>query len=354
MKLLSKVRLKAAPTSKCVVSAFRRTCAAACVAGALVALPSAQGRTVLRLATLVPDGSVWDKNLKQMASEWTKLSAGRVSVNIFPGGALGDDREIVRRMRFENPQAAALTVVGLADLDDAFNVFSMPFFFDSYDELYAVIDRMTPMLAQRLDQKNVALIAWGHGGWAQVFTTKPVRTLSDLKQIKLFTAAGDERMVQWYKQNGFQPRALAMTDILTGLTSGMIEGMPAPPAAALAFQWFRQTKYMLNLGIAPVVGALVVTKKTWISLPDADRTQFLASAKAMESRLKAEIPKQDASSIDEMKKRGLTVTTAEGSEWKSIAQSFSTSMRGSMVPPDVYDLAFKERDAFRQKKPAAR
>jgi len=260
----------------------------------------------------------------------------------------------VRRMRFENPQAAALTIVGLAEVDPAFNVFSMPFFFDSYDELYYVLDQMTPMLTQRLDQKNMVFIAWGHGGWAQVFTTKPVKTLNDLKQIKLFTSAGDEAMVQWYKENGFQPRPLAMTDILTGLTSGMIEGLPAPPTAANAFQWFRQTKFMLNLGIAPVVGAVIITKKTWSSLPEADRAKFLESAKAMETRLEGEIPKQDIASIEEMKKRGLTVTNAEGPEWKTIAQSFSKTMRGGMVPADVYDIAVKERDAFRQKKPGAR
>jgi TRAP-type C4-dicarboxylate transport system substrate-binding protein len=341
------VRLKSDTTGKLV--------AALLIAVALAAAAGAQGRVTLRLATLAPDGSVWDKNLRMMTSEWTKVSGGRVAVSIFPSGALGDEREIVRRMRFDNPQAAALTVIGLSDIDEAFSVFSMPFFFDSYDELYYVIDRVTPLLTQRLDQKNMVLIAWGHGGWAQVFTTKPVKTLNDLRQIKLFTSAGgDERMVQWYKQNGFQPRALATTDILTGLTSGMIEGLPAPPAAANAFQWFRQTKYMLNIGIAPVVGALVITKKAWSSVPEADRVKFLESARAMEARLKVEIPRQDTASIEEMKKRGLTVTTAEGADWKTIAQSFATSMRGTMVPADVYDLALKERDAFRQKKPAAR
>jgi TRAP-type transport system periplasmic protein len=321
---------------------------------ALAAFTGAQGRLTMRLATLVPDGSVWDKNLKQMAAEWTKLSGGRVSVTIFPGGSLGDERQIVRRMPFDNPSAAALTIVGLAEIDPAFNVFSTPFFFDSYDELNYVIDRMTPLLAERLDKKDRVLVAWGHGGWAQLFSTKPVKTIADLKQIKLFTSAGDEQMVQWYKQNGFRPQALAMTDILTGLTSGMIEGLPAPPTAALAFQWYRQTKYMLNIAVAPVVGAVVVTKKSWSAIPEADRAKFLESAKAMETRLEAEIPKQDAASVEEMKKRGVTVTAAEGPEWKTAAQAFAASMRGGMVPADVYDLALKERDAFRQKKPAAK
>jgi TRAP-type C4-dicarboxylate transport system substrate-binding protein len=321
----------------------------------LIVLPAvltAQGKTAVRLATLVPDGSIWDRNLKTMAAEWTKGSGGRVGVTVFPSGALGDEREIVRRMRFDNPQAAAFTVVGLSEIDDAFNIFSVPFFFDSYDELYHVIDALTPALARRLDQKNFVLIAWGHAGWAQIFTTKPVKTLAELKQIKLFTSAGDERMVQWYKTNGFQPRALAMTDIPTGLTSGLIEGLWAPPAAANAFQWFRQTKYMLDVGLAPVVGALVITKKTWSGFPDADRAKFLEAAKGMENRLKTEIPQQDKASIDEMRKRGLTVTKAEGPEWRTVAQSFASSMRGDIVPADIYDLAVKERDAFRRQKPA--
>ncbi len=68
------------------------------------------------------------------------------------------------------------------------------------------------------------LLNWGHGGWLQVFTKRPVNTVADLKGLKLYTSAGDDRMTQFYKANGYQPRAMAMTDILTGLTTGMIEG----------------------------------------------------------------------------------------------------------------------------------
>ena len=105
------------------------------------------------------------------------------------------------------------------------------------------------------------LLNWGHGGWLQVFTKRPVQTVADLKGVKLYTSAGDDRMTQWYKANGFQPRAMAMTDVLTGLTTGMIEGLPTPPVAALAFQWNRQTPYMLDIGLAPVVGATVITQQ---------------------------------------------------------------------------------------------
>ena len=101
------------------------------------------------------------------------------------------------------------------------------------------------------------LLNWGHGGWTQVFTKRPVQTVDDLKKIKLYTSAGNDRMVQWFKANGFEPRAMAMTDSTTGLTTGMIEGLPAPPLAALLFQWYPATPYMLDIGLAPVVGAVI-------------------------------------------------------------------------------------------------
>ncbi len=183
-----------------------------------------------------------------------------------------------------------------------------------------------------------------------MFTKKPVQTVDDLKKIKLYTSAGNDRMVQWFKANGFEPRAMAMTDIMTGLTTGMIEGLPTPPLAALLFQWYRQPPYMLDIGLAPIVGANVITRKTWNAISEADRAKLLAAADGVEKRLQADVPKQDASAVAEMTKRGLTVTKATGPEWRTQLDSLAKTMRGEMVPPDVFDAALKARDEFRKNK----
>ncbi len=304
----------------------------------------------IRMATLVPTGSLWDKNLRQMGSEWSRATGGRITLTVFPGGAMGDEATLVRKMRFDSPQAAALSAIGLSRIDDAFTVFSSPFFFESYDELNHVISALTPTLSTRLEQKGIVLLAWGHGGWAHLFTTTPVKTMDDLKRIRIFTSAGDDRMVQWYKANGFQPRALATTDILTGLTSGMIDGLPAPPVAALAFQWFRHTRYMVEPGIAPVIGAIVITRKTWEGIPESDRQVLRTSARAFEQRLSTEVPHAEKESIAEMQKRGLTVITNQDGEWRTQAQSLASTLPG-MVPPEIFEMAVKARDAYRQARP---
>jgi TRAP-type C4-dicarboxylate transport system substrate-binding protein len=320
---------------------------------AVLALASAsEAQTTIKLATVVPQGSVWDKNLKQMGDEWTAATGGRVAVTVFSGGAQGDEQTVLRKMRLDAIQAAAFTAVGLGSIDAAFNVFDIPFFFDSYDELNYVTDKLTPVLRKRIEPKGFVLLNWGHGGWTQVFTKKPVQTVDDLKQIKLWTSAGNDRMVQWFKANGFQPRAMAMTDILTGLTTGMIEGLPTTPLAAMLFQWDRQTPFMLELGLAPIVGAGVITTKAWNAIPAADRPKLEAAAAGVEQRLRVEVPKLDANAVEQMTKRGLTVTKATGPEWRTQLDGLASTMRGEMVPPDIFDLAVKARDEFRKQKAA--
>ena len=327
-----------------------REAVAAVLVLALAAALHAQ--SAIKLATVVPQGSVWDKNLKQMGEEWKDATGGRVSVTVYGGGSQGDEQTVLRKMRLDALQAAAFTAVGLGSIDSAFNVFDVPFFFDSYDELNYVTDALTPVLRKRIEPKGFMLLNWGHGGWTQVFTKKPVQTVDDLKHVKLWTSAGNDRMVQWFKANGFEPRAMAMTDILTGLTTGMLEGLPTTPLAAMLFQWDRQTPYMLELGLAPIVGASVITTKAWKAIPDADKPKLLAAAAGVEQRLRIEVPKLDADAVAQMTKRGLTVTKPSGPEWRTQLDGLAKTMRGESVPADIFDLASKARDEFRKRKNA--
>lgn len=315
----------------------------------LLAVAALHAQSVVKLASVVPTGSVWDKSLKQMGEEWKEATGGRVTVTVYSGGSQGDEPTVVRKMRLDALQAGAFTNVGLGSIDWAFNVFDIPFFFDSYDELNYVTDKLTPTLRKRMEAKGFVLMNWGHGGWTQVFTKKPVATVDDLKHVKLWTSAGNDKQVQWFKANGFQPVAMAMTDILTGLTTGMLEGLPTTPLVAMLFQWDRQTPYMLELGLAPIVGAGVITTKAWKAIPDADKPKLLAAAAGVETRLRAEVPKLDANAVEQMTKRGLTVTKPVGPEWKTQLDGLAKTMRGESVPPEIFDLAIKARDEFRKK-----
>jgi TRAP-type C4-dicarboxylate transport system substrate-binding protein len=312
---------------------------------------------VIRLATLVPDGSVWDRILREMGSEWSRSTEARVTLRIYPGGVAGDEPDIVRKMRIGQLQAAALTTAGLANIDPGFEMFGIPMFFDSYAELHAVLEKMEPILRQRLEAKGFVLLNWGHGGWVYFFTKNPVQTVADLKRAKMFAWAGDDQMVQLWRANGFQPVALAATDILTGLQTGMIDALPTTPLAALSLQWFRSTPYMVEVGIAPLVGGLVVTKQAWNRISAGDRTKILAACRKVERRLAVEVPRQDTTAVAEMQKRGLKIARVGpevAQEWRATAEAFASRMRGGGGAADLIDQARRERDAFRQRQRSPR
>src|SRR3954469_1669037 len=309
----------------------------------------------IRLATLVPAGTTWHKALLDMGSTWKTDTAGRVSLTIYPGGTQGDEATTIKKMQNNILQASFLTSVGLAEVDEAFNVFGMPFFTETTDEETAVEQKLTPILEQRLQAKGLHLLAWGTGGWIQVFSKKPLRSLADVKSAKLFASKGDDKWLQWYVANGFHPVALLPADIPAQLklSTGLIDTAPNPPYLALSLQIFRDAKYMLDLHIAPLTGALIISNTAWNRISAEDKPRVTAAALALEKRVRGEAPAQDAESVKQMTARGLQVITLDpkaAAEFRAAANQLVATMRGSMVPPDVYDMAVQERDSLRKSK----
>jgi TRAP-type C4-dicarboxylate transport system substrate-binding protein len=325
----------------------------ASLAPPLVAPLAAQ---TLKMATLAPQGSIWDQAIRSMGERWTRDTAGRVQLRVYAGGVAGDESDALRKVRAGQFQGLAITVAGLTEIDSAFNVFQIPMYFESFEELGYVLGELRPALEARLAAKGFVLLHWGHGGWIHLFSRQPIRTLGDLKQQKLFVWAGDDSAVQAWKKNGYQPVPLASTDILLGFQTKMIDVVPTTPIAALSLQWFRQTPYMLGMGLAPLVGGVVVTKSAWDKLAPGDRELLLAAARATEKELDSEVPRQDASAIAEMRQRGLTVVEIDAEQqrgWRTEAQRFVVAARDGRVPPEILAAAEGAIAKYRSRPAAA-
>ncbi len=110
---------------------------------------------------------------------------------------------------------------------------------------------------------------------------------------------------------------------------------------------------MLDVHIAPLASALIISNSAWNKIAPEDRAKVAAAAQALETRVRAEAPAQDAESIKQMAARGLQVITLDqkaAAEFRAAAGQLSATMRGSMVPIDIYDVAVQERDAVRKAK----
>ena len=336
------------------MSASRRF-AVIVVALAILIVPLAGAPSDIKLATLVPATSTWHKALLDMGNAWKKDTADRVTLTVYAGGTQGDEATIIRKMRSDVFQASFITSVGLAELDDAFNVFGIPFFLESSDEEAAVEKALSPTIDKRLQAKGLHLLCWGTGGWVQVFSKKPLRTLADVKAAKLFTSKGSDKWVQWYVANGFHPVALTPADIPAQLKlgTGLIDTAPYPAYLAMSLSIYTDARYMLDLHIGPLTGALVISDAAWNRLSAEDRSKIEADAQAFESRIRAEVPRNDADAVKLMSTRGLQVITPDAkaaAEFRAAGSQLAATMRGTMVPADIYDAAVQARDAFRASK----
>jgi TRAP-type C4-dicarboxylate transport system substrate-binding protein len=110
---------------------------------------------------------------------------------------------------------------------------------------------------------------------------------------------------------------------------------------------------MLDVHIAPLTGAMIISNTAWNKMSPEDRVKVAAAAQALEKRVRAEAPVQDAESIKQMTARGLQVLTPDAkaaTEFRAAANQLVATMRGGIVPADIYDQAVQARDALRKSK----
>jgi TRAP-type C4-dicarboxylate transport system substrate-binding protein len=339
------------------MSALKQTMVLAALA--LAGVPLLAAPLTINLGTLVPAGTTWHKAMLDMGNTWNNETQGRVTLVVHGSGSQGTEESTITKMRpgVETLQAVFLMPAGLADLDDAFNVLSLPFFLETPEEETAVEKKLAPVIEQRLQAKGYHLLCWGTGGWVQLFSKKPVRSLAEVKSTKLYTSKGktSDAWVKWYVDNGFHPVALLPADIPGALkvATGPIDAAPYPPYLALSTQIFNNAKYMLDVHIAPLSAALIVSNIAWNKISPEDRVKVTAAAQALETRVRLEAPKQDDASVAAMKARGLQVITLDAkaaAEFHAAAGQMVNSMRGSMVPQEIFDIALQERDLVRKAK----
>jgi len=337
------------------MSRFTRSALILAFAGALAIPVAARAPITIKLATITPVNSSWHKALLDMGNEWNTKTAGRVKLTVYAGGTQGDEAAVIRLMRpgVDQLHASLLMAPGLAQIDPAFDVFGMPFFFQDDAEASAVVKKLAPTLETKVNAKGFHILGWGSAGWVQLFSKKPLKTLEDVKAAKMYTSQGDEKSVQWYKSNGFHPVALNANDIPAQLKlpNGMIDTAPMPPYPVLMLQVFRDAKYMLDVRVAPLLGALVISNNAWNKIDAADQKIVADAAQAFEKRVMVDAPKQDADSVATMKTRGLLVQALDpkaATEFRAAADKLVPAMRGALVPADMFDAATRERDAFRK------
>lgn len=330
---------------------IRFICVAIVLVGLATPLSAQRASRAVRvnLGTVVPKDSAWYEVLVRMKQEWTTISGGRVDLRIYPGGSLGDDVEMLRKVRIGQLQAVAVTSVGLSRIDDSVEALHIPLLFQNYAELDYVRDRLAPKLEAGLKTKGYVVLNWSDGGWAQFFTKEPAKTIDDIRGMKLWIAAGDPGTEKLYRDFGMRPTPLPMTEMLTALQTGLIEAIDVPPLFAMLDGSFQRAPYMTDIRWGAVIGGTVISADAWEKIPADLRPKLLASARKAGDEMRGRIRQLGDDAIAQMKQRGLTVVSVDQAAWQAEVEKGYPKMRGQLAPADLFDEAIRLRDEYRAK-----
>jgi TRAP-type C4-dicarboxylate transport system substrate-binding protein len=312
----------------------------------------AQGKPLtIRLGTVVPKDSLWDQTLQHVRQEWRRISSQSVEITVYPGGGLGDEIEMVKKVRLGSIQAVALSSVGLAHIDEGVSCLQVPLMLRSYAELDYVRDRIAARLEQRIEAKGFKVLNWADGGWVHTFSKQPARTPDELRAMKLFTSAGDPETEKLFKGFGFHVVPLSMSNMMLSLQTNMIDAFSTVPLFAQLQGSFAQAPYMSDLMWTPLVGGTVISKAVWDQIPASYRPAMLDAARDAGTKLRPNIRAQGDSAIVEMQKRGLKVVKldpAAQAAWQSVVEGAYPKLRGQYCPADLFDEVLRLRDDLRR------
>jgi len=233
--------------------------------------PTAAEATVLKIATIAPEGSQWMQEMRKGADEIKTRTAGRVAVKFYGGGVMGNEKSVLRKIRIGQLHGGAFTGGGLVEVYPDISLYSLPMVFRSLDELDYVRSRMDKTLEQGLEEAGFVSFGFAEGGFALIMANGPVRSLDDLKGKKIWVPEGDSNTYAIMEGLGLSPVTLPITDVLTGLQTGLIDIIGTSPIGAIAFQWHTKVKYISTAPLAYLFATLVVDSKVFDKLSVEDR-----------------------------------------------------------------------------------
>lgn len=307
----------------------------------LLAAGTVQAAT-LKIATLSPEGSAWMELLRAGASEIKDETDGRVSFKFYPGGVMGDDKAVLRKIRLGQLHGAVLTAGGLVQTYPDIQVYGLPLLFESYDEVDYVRERLDPVLLDGLEQEGYVSFGMAEVGFAYAMSKNPVTSVADVQAQKVWTPDGDPGSARALESFDVSPIPLAIADVLSGLQTGLINGVAVPPVAAIALQWHTQLDYVMDLPLLYVYGLPVVANRAFKRLSADDQAVVRRVMAGVVAKVNERARKDHVSAMEALVDQGLKLTqpdAAEIDEWRRYARQANREM----VEDGLVSEAMKQR-----------
>jgi TRAP-type C4-dicarboxylate transport system substrate-binding protein len=326
--------------------------------GLLCLLPALAGARALKIATIAPDGTTWMREIRRGAAEVERLTEGRVELKFYPGGIMGNDATVFRKIRAGQLHGGAFTGGWLVEFYRDITIYELPLVFRSHEELDYVRGRMDPLLAEGLERAGMVPLGISEGGFGYLMSDTPVRSVADLKGKKVWIPEGDETGRIMLAAAGVSPVQLPMADVYTGLQTGLVDTIVSTTAAAIALQWHTRIRYLTDVPLTYLVGIVALDRKAFEKLAPEDRAAVRAAMGPILTDLGRLNREDDAKARTALRNQGIEFVTPssdlELQNWHAIAdQAIEDLLRKRLYSPEALEALREHLRYFRAERGGA-
>lgn len=299
----------------------------------------AHGAVNLKLAVLVPEGTTWADGLRKFAKEVESATSGEVTFKLYYGGVAGDEPDVLRKVRIGQMSGGIFTGKTLGDIAGDVRVPEIPFTFQSdRARAWAATQKLAPRFNQLLEAKGYVGLGFFEVGQVYIVSTKKIDSLAALKGVKVWAWEGDDLVKAMVDSLGLVSVPLAITDVLSSLSTGIIDAAYAPPLGIIALQWHTKVKYLVDFPTAWSLGALLVSKKDWSKIPTAQQKMIRSIASRHVAEANARTVLENDEAKRQLQKMGVSIVpfpAAEAQKAVSFRQQVVDKLRGKLFSPEI-------------------
>jgi len=224
-----------------------------------------------KIATVSPDGTFWMQEMRAGAKEIKKQTQGRVEFKFYPGGVMGSDESVLRKIRIGQLQGGAVTASSMTSIAPDIAIYELPYLFESLEQIDYVRSKMDEGLIKSLEKKGFIGFGLAEGGFSYMMSDESLKSVADVRNKKVWLPSNHDIGEAVFSSAGVSPVPLPLSDVLTGLQTGLIDTIIAPPIGAIALQWHTKIKYVMDEPLTYFSALLVIDKNAFNKLKDEDR-----------------------------------------------------------------------------------
>ncbi|MDA8404316.1 MAG: TRAP transporter substrate-binding protein DctP, partial [Desulfobacteraceae bacterium] len=268
-------------------------------------------KILIKMATIAPKGSFMMRLIDEMDADIRRETGNEVGIKLYYGSVQGDEKEVLSKIRLGQLHGGTFTGAGLGRIVPEVRVTEVPYVFMNYDEVEYVREQLRDYMDQRFAEKGFIVLGWNEIGFVYTFSKVPITSLEVARSQKWWQWEDDPLSKAMFDAFGITPVPLAFTDVMTSLSTRLIDTASITPYGAVAFHWFDRFEYMSEYPVTNVQGATIVSKNVWDKISPESQKKILTICQPYFDRLSEKGREQDRQSVEVLKKSGIKIVSLD-------------------------------------------